>query len=139
MSLSAIFANTPFDGVCQSIQVSPHVSTFKKQVKSSSWIVIFAMTPFDGKCQNQQMTRTHFCASSYRFRYIKKNCSPKIRSMAQRTIFANTPFDGKCQNVQMFLPHVQVLALTISEITIFQIFYRQKALQGHGMQFSQLH
>ena len=32
---------------------------------------IFAITSFDGKCKTLQMFLKHFCASSYRFRYIK--------------------------------------------------------------------
>ena len=38
--------------------------------RSRSRSAIFAITSFNGKCQNQQMSLTHFCASSYHFRYI---------------------------------------------------------------------
>ena len=36
--------------------------------RSKSRNAIFEITLFDGKCQILQMTPTHFCASSYRFR-----------------------------------------------------------------------
>ena len=39
--------------------------TFTSRSKSPSEI-----TPLDGKFQNLQMSPTHFCASSYRIRYI---------------------------------------------------------------------
>ena len=38
--------------------------------RSLSRSAIIEITPLDGKCQNLQMTPTHFCASSYRIRYI---------------------------------------------------------------------
>ena len=64
---------------------------------------IFIIRPFDGKCQNVQMTPTHFCASSYRFRDITiLNCWPQKRRLRSwSAILANTPFNGKGQNLQM--------------------------------------
>ena len=44
-------------------------------------------------------------------------------------------------NVKVYkrLPHIFVLALTVSEILKFQILYIQKVGKGHGEQFSYWH
>ena len=72
--------------------------------RSRSRSAIITITLFDGKSKNLQMSPTHFCVSSYRFRHIKKYIIfllPPSSSRTESIILAVTHFDSKCQNLQM--------------------------------------
>ena len=67
---------------------------------------------------NLQKTHAHFCASSYRQRYIQiiYFLFQQSTLWSQSSIFAMTPFDIK---ICKCLPHVFALALTVSKIFKF--------------------
>ena len=80
---------------------------------------IFAITVFDGKGKNLQMSPTHFCASSNRFRYVTilNFGPPKMRSRLQCNFRNYTVilFDFKIYKSLTFI----ALSLTVCEKLIF--------------------
>ena len=98
--------------------------------RSRSRSTLFTITTFDGNCQNLQISPTHFCGRSYRFRDIKKLiCYLQKVDQGHRVQFFKLHYSMAYQNLLMSSVHFLCWLLPFQRYKIVKYFVSRKQVK----------